>query len=115
MEEVKEKVTEIGEKITDAVDKADDAIEPQTENTPEGKIVRINKHIFAWVFNFLLGGFGIDRFLRGQIGLGIIKLLTAGGFGVWALVDWIIALVKAYGGAYGSEEELVFLNGKYTK
>lgn len=75
---------------------------------------RINKHVFVWVFTFLIGGLGVDRFVRGQIGLGVLKLLTAGGCGIWALVDWIIALIKAYGSAYAGSEEFVFENGKYT-
>ena len=64
---------------------------------------RINKHVFAWVFCFLLGELGVDRFVRGQVGLGILSL-----------IDWIIALTKAYGAAYANSEEVVFVDGKYT-
>ncbi len=38
-------------------------------------------------FNVWLGGLGIDRFLAGDIVAGILKLLTAGGLGLWVLID----------------------------
>lgn len=34
-----------------------------------------------------LGGLGIDRMYLGYVGLGILKLLTLGGFGIWSLID----------------------------
>jgi hypothetical protein len=52
--------------------------------------------------------------MRGQVGLGVLKLLTAGGCGVWALIDLIIGIMKAYGSAMNGKDELVFVDGNYT-
>lgn len=46
----------------------------------------------TWLLSLFLGGLGVDRFYLGKIGTGIAKLLTAGGLGVWSLVDLIVTL-----------------------
>ncbi len=40
--------------------------------------------------SLLAGSYGVDRFMLGQTGLGVAKLLTCGGLGVWHLVDVIL-------------------------
>ena len=47
------------------------------------------------LISFFVGAFGVDRFYLGYTGLGVVKLLTGGGCGIWALIDLIlIALNK---------------------
>ena len=72
---------------------------------------RIDKYFFTVFGVCLLGICGGDRFLRGQIGLGILKLITIGAFGVWYLIDLIIVLLK-----FGlCEKEFVFINGTWKQ
>lgn len=59
--------------------------------------------LVAVLLSFFLGGLGVDRFYLGYTGLGIAKLLTLGGCGVWALIDFIMLLMGKIKAADGSE------------
>jgi len=72
---------------------------------------KVSKNIYTWVGCFLFGAYGVNWFMRGKVGLGILKIVTIGGVGVWTLIDWIIALTKL--GSY--EQEFIFIDGKWSK
>jgi TM2 domain-containing membrane protein YozV len=46
------------------------------------------------IVSILAGGLGIDRFIIGDVGLGVGKLLTCGGLYIWWIVD-IFMIQKA--------------------
>lgn len=56
----------------------------------------------ALLLSFFLGGLGVDRFYLGYTGLGIAKLLTLGGVGVWALIDFIMIVLRKVPAADGT-------------
>lgn len=45
--------------------------------------------VIALILCALVGGLGIHRFYLGYTWQGIVQLLTAGGCGIWALIDLI--------------------------
>jgi TM2 domain-containing protein len=55
----------------------------------------------ALVLSILLGEFGVDRFYTGSIMLGLLKLITFGGCGIWWLIDVILIATGAYKDQYG--------------
>jgi len=57
----------------------------------EGKKVN---WILVLVMSVVFGSLGVDRFIMGKIGTGLLKLVTFGGFGIWWLVDVILVATK---------------------
>ncbi len=50
----------------------------------------------AAILAFFFGVFGAHRFYIGKIGSAIAMLLTLGGLGVWALVDFILIVTGSF-------------------
>ncbi|RCS27075.1 TM2 domain-containing protein [Polaribacter sp. WD7] len=59
----------------------------------------------ALLLSIFLGGLGIDRFYLGYTGLGILKLITLGGFGIWYIIDLVLIITG----------DLQPKNGSYSK
>lgn len=59
----------------------------------------------ALILSILLGGLGIDRFYLGYTGLGILKLLTCGCFGILWVIDSILIAFDKLSPADKSEFE----------
>ncbi len=50
--------------------------------------------VLALVMSIVFGDLGVDRFIMGHIGLGVLKLITFGGFGIWWIIDVILIATK---------------------
>lgn len=47
------------------------------------------------LISIFLGGLGIDRFMLGDTGMGVLKLLTGGCCGILTIIDWFTISKKA--------------------
>ena len=60
------------------------------------KIPRQRHFLILFFFSFMWGVFGVDRMYMGYYGTGILKLLTFGGLGFWALTDMIVIMTGTF-------------------
>jgi len=65
---------------------------PPPSGRPASTQLSDRSFIATWMFAWLLGFLGVDRFYLGKVGTGILKLITLGGLGVWWLIDLILTL-----------------------
>jgi len=52
--------------------------------------VQLKDPTTSLIVSLLAGSLGIDRFIIGDTGKGVGKLLTCGGLGIWAIADWFM-------------------------
>ena len=57
-------------------------------------IFSTKQYVTTLLLSFFLGGLGVDRFYLGYTGMGVGKLLTFGGCGIWSLVDFILIAMR---------------------
>ena len=50
-------------------------------------LIQFKSTLTMLLVSVFLGWFGADRFMLGETGSGVAKLLTGGGCGIWWLID----------------------------
>lgn len=72
----------------------------QLQSVEDEKVMMINSASYKdptimLIISLFLGGLGVDRFMLNDTGIGVLKLLTGGCFGILTIIDWFSVQKKA--------------------
>ncbi len=90
-----------------------DSIRQSLVKADESRFHRIQSMSFkeptmSLIISLLGGPLGIDRFYIGDVGLGIAKLLTCGGLGIWTIVDYFLIMGRTREANFEKLQEELF-------
>lgn len=89
-------VIEIRQMLANGQLRQTDMARPDLEDSlwfPVNRIIGVvseKSWVTALLLSIFVGFLGVDRFYVGHVGLGVLKLVTCGGVGVWAIIDIIL-------------------------
>ncbi len=61
-----------------------------------------NRWLISLLLCWFLGFLGIHRFYNGHMVIGVLQLLTAGGCGIWVIIDFILLITGNFKDAQGN-------------
>ena len=75
-------------------------LKEKLEKLPDEKLymlqsVELKDPTTMLLVSLFLGSLGVDRFMLGDTGMGVLKLLTGGVCGLMTLIDWFSIMNKA--------------------
>lgn len=88
----------------------------QLQGIDDDKVMMINSASYKdptmmLIISLFLGGLGVDRFMLGDTGIGVLKLLTGGCFGILTIIDWFSVQKKAKEKNYEIFQEAINMSG----
>ena len=67
-------------------------VQADDERWPVLQMLQFKDPTTYLIISLLGGQLGIDRFMLGDTGIGVGKLLTCGGAGIWTIIDWFMIM-----------------------